>query len=125
MKKIYLASGNTHKLHELQTALDQAGLPVSVSGPNEIGGMPEVEETGSTFEANSLLKAYGLKKIGPADGWFLAITELRLMLLMGVRCHLCPLCRRVHDKKNNDKVLNEMKDVTDQDVNVVLGACWP
>ena len=25
---IYLASGNAHKLHELQTALDQVGLSV-------------------------------------------------------------------------------------------------
>ena len=51
MKTIYLASGNAHKLHELQTALDLA-----VSGPDAI---PEVEETGSTFEANALLKAHG------------------------------------------------------------------
>ena len=72
MKTIYLASGNSHKLHELQTALIQAGLPVKVSGPDNIGGMPGVEETGSTFEANALLKAYGLKEIGPLDGWFLA-----------------------------------------------------
>ena len=61
MKKIYLASGNTHKLHELQTALDQAGLPVSVSGPNEIGGMPEL-----------------------MAGFSQMIAELRLMLLMDV-----------------------------------------
>ena len=72
MKTIYLASGNAHKLHELQTALDLAGLPVTVSGPDAIGGMPEVEETGSTFEANALLKAHGLREVGPADAWFLA-----------------------------------------------------
>ena len=69
---IYLASGNAHKLHELQTALDSAGLSVTVLGPDKIGGMPEVEETGSTFEANSLLKAHGLRDVGPADGWYLA-----------------------------------------------------
>ena len=72
MKTIYLASGNAHKLHELQTALEEAGLPISVKGPAEIGGMPEVEETGSTFEANSLLKAQGLRPACPPDGWFLA-----------------------------------------------------
>ena len=69
---IYLASGNAHKLHELQTALDSAGLTVQVLGPDKIGGMPDVEETGSTFEANSLLKAHGLQEVGPADGWYLA-----------------------------------------------------
>ena len=50
MKTIYLASGNAHKLHELLTALDQAGLLVKVSGPDALGGMPEVEETELTFE---------------------------------------------------------------------------
>ena len=69
---IYLASGNAHKLHELQTALDSAGLTVQVLGPDKIGGMPDVEETGSTFEANSLLKAHGLREVGPADAWYLA-----------------------------------------------------
>ena len=64
---IYLASGNAHKLHELQTALDSAGLTVQVLGPDKIGGLPDVEETGSTFEANSLLKAHGLQEVGPAD----------------------------------------------------------
>ena len=59
MKTIYLASGNTHKLYELQSALNQAALPIKVSGPDEIGGMPEVEETGTTFESNALLKANG------------------------------------------------------------------
>ena len=72
MKTIYLASGNAHKLYELQAALNHAALPIKVSGPDEIGGMPEVEETGSTFESNALLKANGLKDVGPSDGWFLA-----------------------------------------------------
>ena len=68
MKTIYLASGNAHKLHELQTALNLAGLPLRVAGPDEIGGMPEVEETGSTFETNALLKAHGLKVDGSHGG---------------------------------------------------------
>ena len=68
MKTIYLASGNAHKLHELQTALDLAGLSVTVSGPDAIG-CPR-SETGSTFEANALLKKL--------------IAELRLMPWMVV-----------------------------------------
>ena len=118
MKTIYLASGNAHKLHELQTALNQAGLPVSVSGPDEIGGMPEVEETGSTFEANSLLKAYGLKNIGPADGWFLADDSgIEIDALDGrpgvISARYAGLA--CYDEENNDKVLSEMKEVAEQD----------
>ena len=118
MKTIYLASGNAHKLHELQSALDQAGLSVKVSGPDPIGGMPEVEETESTFEGNSLLKAHGLKEVGPSDGWFLAddsVIEIDALdgrpgvisaRYAGLECD---------DEKNNDKVLEEMKDVPEPD----------
>ena len=118
MKTIYLASGNVHKLHELQTALNQAGLPVKVSGPDNIGGMPEVEETGSTFEANALLKANGLKEIGPPDGWFLADDSgIEIDVLDGrpgvISARYAGL--ECDDEKNNDKVLEEMKDVPDHD----------
>ena len=118
MKTIYLASGNVHKLHELQTALNQVGLPVKVSGPDNIGGMPEVEETGSTFEANALLKANGLKEIGPPDGWFLADDSgIEIDALDGrpgvISARYAGL--ECDDEKNNDKVLEEMKDVPDHD----------
>ena len=118
MKTIYLASGNVHKLHELQTALNQAGLPVKVSGPDNIGGMPEVEETGSTFEANALLKANGLKEIGPQDGWFLADDSgIEIDALDGrpgvISARYAGL--ECDDEKNNNKVLEEMKDVPDHD----------
>ena len=118
MKTIYLASGNAHKLHELQTALDQAGLSVKVSGPNAIGGMPEVEETEPTFEGNSLLKAHGLKEVGPSDGWFLADDSgIEIDALEGrpgvISARYAGL--ECDDEKNNDKVLEEMKDVPEPD----------
>tara|TARA_B100002019_G_scaffold273470_1_gene269594 strand:- start:111 stop:710 length:600 start_codon:yes stop_codon:yes gene_type:complete len=118
MKTIYLASGNNHKLIELQSALDQAGLPVRVSGPDKIGGMPEVEETGSTFEANALLKAYGLQSIGPSDGWFLADDSgIEIDALNGrpgvISARYAGL--ECDDEANNDKVLKEMEGVSDAD----------
>jgi len=118
MKTIYLASGNAHKLNELQTALDQAGLPVKVSGPDSIGGMPEVEETESTFEANALLKAHGLKEVGPRDGWFLADDSgIEIDALNGrpgvISARYAGL--ECDDEKNNDKVLQEMKDIPESD----------
>ena len=117
MKTIYLASGNTHKLHELQTALDQAGLSVKVSGPDAIGGMPEVEETEPTFEGNSLLKANGLKEVGPNDGWYLADDSgIEIDALDGrpgvISARYAGL--ECDDEKNNDKVLEEMRDVPEQ-----------
>ena len=118
MKTIYLASGNTHKLHELQSTLDQAGLPVKVSGPDSIGGMPEVEETESTFEGNALPKAPGLKEVGPSDGWFLADDSgIEIDALDGrpgvISARYAGL--ECDDEKNNDKVLEEMKDVPEPD----------
>ncbi len=118
MKTIYLASGNAHKLHELQVALDQAGLAVKVAGPDKIGGMPEVEETGSTFDANALLKAHGLREVGPNEGWFLADDSgIEIDALGGrpgvISARYAGL--KCDDEANNDKVLEEMKDFPDSD----------
>lgn len=118
MKTIYLASGNAHKLYELQSALNQAALPIKVSGPDEIGGMPEVEETGSTFESNALLKANGLKDVGPSDGWFLADDSgIEIDALNGrpgviSARYAGPDC---DDQANNQKVAAEMKNIPESD----------
>ena len=114
MKTIYLASGNAHKLHELQAALEDAGLPIRVRGPDEIGGMPEVEETGSTFEANALLKAEGLRAVGPRDGWFLADDSGIEIDALGGRPGVISARYAgtdCDDEANNDKVLEEMREV--------------
>jgi XTP/dITP diphosphohydrolase len=118
MKTIYLASGNTHKIHELQTALDQAGLSVQVLGPDKMGGMPEVEETGTTFEANALLKAHGLKEIEPSNAWFLADDSgIEIDALDGRPGVISARYagEPCDDKANNDKVIVEMKEVEEDD----------
>ena len=53
--KLVLASQNKKKLAELDTILSQLG--VQVCSEAEAGVNVEVEETGTTFEENSLLKA--------------------------------------------------------------------
>jgi len=118
MKTIYLASGNAHKLHELQAALEQAGLAIKVKGPDTIGGMPEVEETGSTFESNALLKAHGLREVGPSEGWFLADDSgIEIDALNGrpgvISARYAGL--DCNDEANNDKVLEEMKGLPESD----------
>lgn len=118
MKTIYLASGNAHKLYELQAALEQAGLAIKVKGPDTIGGMPEVEETGSTFESNALLKAHGLREVGPSEGWFLADDSgIEIDALNGrpgvISARYAGL--DCNDEANNDKVLEEMKGLPESD----------
>ena len=53
--KIVLASKNTHKLQEMQDILSAQGVEVILE--SAAGVDVEVEETGTTFEENSLLKA--------------------------------------------------------------------
>ena len=53
--KLVLASKNRHKLAEMQTILGELGLEVVLE--SEVGVDVDVEETGTTFEENALLKA--------------------------------------------------------------------
>ena len=53
--KLVLASKNRHKLTEMQTILGELGLEVVLE--SEVGVDVDVEETGTTFEENALLKA--------------------------------------------------------------------
>ncbi len=53
--KFVLASKNPHKLTELQRILDELGVEVVLE--SDVGVDIDVEETGQTFEENSLLKA--------------------------------------------------------------------
>lgn len=53
--KLVLASQNENKLREMTTILSQLGVEVCLQ--SELGLHVDVEETGSTFEENSLLKA--------------------------------------------------------------------
>ncbi len=47
--ELLLATGNAHKVAELRAML--APLGVRVLTPDEVGGLPEVEEDGATFAA--------------------------------------------------------------------------
>jgi XTP/dITP diphosphohydrolase len=114
--KIYLASGNLHKLAELRDALEQANLSCEVLSANEIGGMPEVDETGDTFEANARLKAVALREQGPADACCLADDSgLEIDHLDGrPGVHSARYAGEpCDDEANNDKVLEEMAGVPD------------
>ena len=53
--KVILASQNRHKLYEIQTILSRYGMEVILQ--SDLNLDIEVDETGTTFEENSMLKA--------------------------------------------------------------------
>jgi XTP/dITP diphosphohydrolase len=55
MMKLLIATGNPHKLEEFRRIL--APLGIEAISAAEVGDIPDVEETGDTFEANAELKA--------------------------------------------------------------------
>ncbi len=61
MKKIVIATSNTHKLLEVKEILKE--LPYEFVGLNEFPDIPQIEETGKTLLENSLIKARTVHKI--------------------------------------------------------------
>lgn len=53
--KVVIASTNAGKLVEVRQIL--AGLPLVLVGPGDVGGWPPIEETGTTYLENALIKA--------------------------------------------------------------------
>jgi len=60
--EILLATRNIHKTREIQAML---GPDVAVTDATQRDHLPEIEETGVTFEANSRLKAEGISRCVP------------------------------------------------------------
>lgn len=74
--KIYLASGNDHKVREFQALADESPasrlLRVEIAPAQELGGMPRVVEDAGSFAGNACKKAQALKDRLPAGTWALA-----------------------------------------------------
>ena len=70
--KLYLASGNAHKVQELQALADASGLALEILSAKTVGGMPAVVEDTGTFIGNARKKALALKAKLPADAWVLS-----------------------------------------------------
>ncbi|MDP2013648.1 MAG: RdgB/HAM1 family non-canonical purine NTP pyrophosphatase [Actinomycetota bacterium] len=72
--RLVLASRNSHKIIEMRRILTELGLDIELVGTDEFPDLPDVEETGSSFAANAILKARevceytGLPAIGDDSG---------------------------------------------------------
>lgn len=74
MRTAILASRNENKIKELKAILEKYGLDVI---SRDDAGIPqdEIEETGTTFEENSLLKAYAIMDILRAEPEFACYND--------------------------------------------------
>jgi XTP/dITP diphosphohydrolase len=59
-RKIALATRNQGKIREFERLLSEYASDIQVLGLQDFPDMPDVEETGSTFAENSLLKAHAV-----------------------------------------------------------------
>jgi XTP/dITP diphosphohydrolase len=70
--KLYLASGNAHKVQEFQALADASGRGIEIISAKSVGGMPNVVEDTGTFIGNATKKARALRAILPPEAWVLA-----------------------------------------------------
>ena len=69
MRRIYLATGNAHKVQEFQQLAGASDLAIEFVRPP---AMPPVVEDTGTFVGNARKKAMALKAVLPPDAWVLA-----------------------------------------------------
>ncbi len=69
---VFLASGNTHKVAELQALSERDGLALEIRSATALGGMPTVAEDTGTFAGNARKKAHALRSIAPSGSFVLA-----------------------------------------------------
>lgn len=77
--KIVLASRNAHKIKELQTLLSQYVEDIEILSLDDVGIFDEIEENGSTYLENALIKARVAAKsgyIGMGDDSGLSVRAL-------------------------------------------------
>lgn len=70
--RLYLASGNAHKVAEFQELARSSGLPIEIASARAAGGMPAVNEDAGTFVGNATKKSLALLHALPEPGWVLA-----------------------------------------------------
>ena len=125
--KVILASKNPHKLTELSAILSQHGFEIALE--SEYGLDIDVDETGTTFEENSLLKAEAVMK---ASGLPVLADDSGLMVdaLNGAPgVYSARYGHKSSDGERTAFLLENMKDVPDDKrtakVVCVITCLWP
>jgi XTP/dITP diphosphohydrolase len=115
MRKLVLATRNPGKIREFARLLSEYASDIEVLGLEEFPDMPDVEETGDSFEENSLLKASAVAEFTKlpslADDSGLCVNALN-----GDPGIFSARFAGEHgnDQANNEKLLQELKDKSDR-----------
>ena len=125
--KVLLASKNPHKLTELSVILSQHGFEIALE--SEYGLDIDVDETGTTFEENSLLKAEAVMK---ASGLPVLADDSGLMVDALDGAPGVYSARYGHKSSDGERtafLLENMKDVPDDKRTAkfvcVITCLWP
>lgn len=110
---LIIASNNLNKIKEIKELLSD--LDINVLSLKDIGFTKEIDETGTTFEANSYIKAktiYDLyKKPVIADDSGLEVRALNNAPGVYSHRYAGSTCK---DSANNEKLISELKGITDR-----------
>lgn len=110
MQKLVLGTKNQGKIKELRSLFTSFGI--DTIGISEIEGLPDIEETGNSFEENAAIKAEGIMKYtglpALADDSGLVVDALNGEPgIYSARY----AGNEKNDQKNIEKLLRELKDV--------------
>lgn len=108
--QLVLATRNKGKILEIESILSD--LPIKIKSLLDFPKIPEIEETGKTFEENALIKA---KKVAKLTGLPALADDSGLVVdyLNGAPGIYSARYagEGANDKKNNEKLLNELRGV--------------
>lgn len=114
--RVVLASRNEHKIAEVRRILAAAQVPIELLGIDDVGvEVPEIAETGATFEENALIKASAVSELtglaAIADDSGICVDALNGMPgVLSARWS----GRHRDDAANLDLVLDQTADVPDE-----------
>ncbi len=116
--KIVLASRNQKKIEELRTLLSEEFSDLEILSLDDVGIFEEIEEDGTTFEENALIKARVAAKsgyIGVADDSGLSVDALggEPGVYSARYAARCNYAGDHDDEGNNQCLLYNLKDVED------------
>ncbi|MBE6588910.1 MAG: RdgB/HAM1 family non-canonical purine NTP pyrophosphatase [Ruminococcaceae bacterium] len=118
--KIVLASRNQKKIEELRTLLSEEFSDMEILSLDDVGILEDIEENGTTFEENALIKARVAAKsgyVGVADDSGLSVDALagEPGVYSARYAARCDFAGDHDDEGNNQCLLYNLRDVADED----------